>query len=68
MDDKAFLLREVLFIDTRSMGVLRGHTYRELTDEEVQRIADTYHSWSRETVESGKYEDTTGLCKAATLD
>jgi type I restriction-modification system DNA methylase subunit len=41
MDDKTFLLREVLFIDTRSMGVLRGHTYRELTDEEVQRIADT---------------------------
>jgi type I restriction enzyme M protein len=35
---------------------------------EVQKIADTYHAWSGERVESGKYEDVPGFCKAATLD
>jgi type I restriction enzyme M protein len=48
---------EVLFIDARNMGVLRDRTHRELTDEEVQKIADTYHAWRGEKVESEKYED-----------
>jgi type I restriction enzyme M protein len=59
---------EVLFIDARNMGVLRDRTHRELTDEEIQRIADTYHSWRGEKIESEKYEDIPGFCKAATLD
>ena len=59
---------EVLFIDALNMGVLRDRTHRELTDEEVQKIADTYHSWRGEKIENGKYEDIPGFCKAATLD
>ena len=59
---------EVLFIDTRNMGVLRDHTHRELTDDKVQKIADTYHAWRGERVESGRYENVPGFCKAATLD
>lgn len=59
---------EVLFIDTRNMGVLRDRTHRELTDEEIQRIAGTYHAWRGEKIESGEYEDISGFCKAATLD
>jgi type I restriction enzyme M protein len=35
---------EVLFIDARKMGVLRNRTHRELTDEEIRKIADTYHA------------------------
>jgi type I restriction enzyme M protein len=50
------------------MGVLRDCTHRELTDEEVRKIADTYHAWRGETVESGKYEDMPGFCKAAILE
>ena len=46
---------EVLFIDARNMGVLRDRTHRELTDDEVQKIADTYHAWRGERVEA---EDT----------
>ncbi|WP_410507418.1 class I SAM-dependent DNA methyltransferase [Methanosarcina hadiensis] len=60
--------REVLFIDARNMGVLRDRTHRELTDEEVRKIADTYHAWRGEKAESGKYEDIPGFCKAATLE
>ncbi|KKH48013.1 class I SAM-dependent DNA methyltransferase [Methanosarcina sp. 1.H.A.2.2] len=59
---------EVLFIDARNMGVLRDRTHRELTDEEVRKIADTYHAWRGEKVECGKYEDVPGFCKAATLE
>ncbi|MHB8103296.1 MAG: N-6 DNA methylase [Methanosarcina sp.] len=58
---------EVL-IDARNMGVLRDRTHRELTDDEVQKIADTYHAWHGERVESRRYEDVPGFCKAATLD
>ncbi|MEZ5540024.1 MAG: class I SAM-dependent DNA methyltransferase [Pseudomonadales bacterium] len=36
---------QVLFIDARKLGVLVDRTRRELTDEEVQKIADTYHVW-----------------------
>jgi type I restriction enzyme M protein len=36
---------EVLFIDARKLGQLVDRTHRELTDEEVSRIAGTYHAW-----------------------
>jgi type I restriction enzyme M protein len=42
----------VLFIDARKMGVLVDRTRRELTDEEVQKIADTYHAWRGENKRS----------------
>jgi len=56
---------EILFIDARKMGVLVDRTRRELTDEEIQKIADTYHAWRGE---AGEYADVPGFCKAATLD
>jgi type I restriction enzyme M protein len=50
------------------MGVLRDRTHRELTDEEVQKTADTYHTWRGEKVGSEEYEDIPGFCKVASLD
>jgi type I restriction enzyme M protein len=58
---------QVLFIDARSMGVLVDRTRRELTDEEIQKIARTYHAWRGEK-EAGAYQDVPGFCKSATLD
>lgn len=58
---------EVLFIDARKMGVLVDRTRRELTDEEVQKIADTYHAWRGEQ-EAGEYVDVAGFCKSAKLE
>ena len=38
---------EVLFIDARKLGRMVDRTHRELTDEDLTRIADTYHSWRK---------------------
>jgi len=42
-------------------------THRELTDEDIRRIAGTYHAWRGEK-EAGKYADVPGFCKSATLE
>lgn len=36
---------QVLFIDARKLGILVDRTHREFTDEEIQKIANTYHAW-----------------------
>ena len=58
---------ETLFIDARKMGVLRDRVHRELTDEEILRIAGTYHAW-RGDKGAGEYADVPGFCKAATVE
>lgn len=35
----------LLFIDARKLGVLKDRVHRELTPEDVARIAGTYHAW-----------------------
>ncbi len=42
---------EVLFIDARKMGVLVDRTHRELTDEDIARIAGAYHAWRNGLIE-----------------
>ena len=56
---------KALFIDTRKMGALIDRRHRELTDEEIQKIAGTYHAWRGE---GGKYQDVKGFCKSATVE
>lgn len=56
---------ETLFIDCRNMGVMKDRRHREITDEEIQKIAGTYHEWK---AKKGKYKDIKGFCKSATLD
>ena len=58
---------QVLFIDARKMGELVDRTRRELTDAEIQKIADTYHAWRGEK-NAGEYADVAGFCKSATLE
>ncbi|MEW6774928.1 MAG: class I SAM-dependent DNA methyltransferase [Bdellovibrionota bacterium] len=55
---------ETLFIDARKMGHLVDRTRRELSDEEIEKIARTYHAWRGEK-DAGKYEDIPGFCKSA---
>jgi type I restriction enzyme M protein len=58
---------QTLFIDARKLGHLIDRTHRELVDEELARIAATYHAWRGEKG-AGDYEDVPGFCKSATLD
>jgi len=55
---------EVLFIDARMMSRMVDRTRRELTDDDIQKIASTYHSWR----EGKGHEDVLGFCKSATID
>jgi type I restriction enzyme M protein len=57
---------ETLFIDARKLGRLVDRTRRELTTEEIVRIATAYHAWRGEK-EAGDYADVPGFCKAANL-
>jgi type I restriction enzyme M protein len=57
---------QILFIDTRRLGAMVDRRHRELTEDDIRKIADTYHTWRGET--GKKYEDIPGFCKSATLD
>ena len=70
---------EILFIDARKLGRMVDRTHRELTGEDIVRIADTYHVWrnrvpspSKEEEQgeggSDEYADIPGFCKSAALD
>ncbi len=60
-------LGELLFIDARKLGRMVDRTHRELTDEEIARIADTYHAW-RSGEGTGGHADVPGFCRSAPLD
>jgi len=42
--------------------------HRELTNEDIKKIADTYHAWRGDRDCISTYEDIPGFCKSATLD
>ncbi len=42
-------------------------TRRELSIEDIKKIADTYHAWRGEK-DAGEYADVPGFCKSASLD
>ena len=54
---------EILFIDASGMGFMKDRVHRELSEEDIAKIADTYHHWRKGT----DYEDELGFCKSAEL-
>lgn len=59
--------RETLFIDTRKMGVLTDRVHRELTEDDILKIANTYHAWRGEDG-AGEYQDIPGFCKSEKVE
>lgn len=58
---------EVLFIDTRKLGRMVDRTHRELTSNDIEHIAKTYHAWRGER-DAGEYKDIPGFCRSAALE
>ncbi len=54
---------QTLFIDARDLGRMINRRRRELTGEDVERIAAVYHAWRQDD----GYEDVPGFCASATL-
>ena len=52
---------KTLFIDARKLGTMVTRKLRELTDEDIKRIADTYNAFA-----DGTLEDEKGFCAVVT--
>jgi len=58
---------QILFIDAREIGRMISRKQKELTEEDIARIGDIYHSWRSKEWEQ-KYKDVPGLCKSVGID
>ena len=60
---------EILFIDARNEGVLINRRTRELTPDDIEKIAGTYHNWRSLPPTGGdgggSYRDIPGFCASA---
>ncbi len=56
---------QTLFIYAYEFGQMTDRTHCELTDREISKIADTYHSWRNK---ESFYKDIPGYCKSAMLE
>ena len=56
---------QVLFIDARNLGILVDRTRKEFSQEDIKKIADTYHAWRSK---GSSYEDIQGFCKSVKIE
>ena len=55
---------KTLFLDARNLGTMVTRKLRELSEEDIDKIASTYHNYKNDE----NYEDIAGFCKVATTD
>ncbi len=61
---------QVLFLDARNLGHMVDRAERALSDDDIAKIADTFHAWrgTKSAVDAGlTYEDVPGFAYSATL-
>ncbi|MFZ5948056.1 MAG: N-6 DNA methylase [Stygiobacter sp.] len=56
---------EILFIDARNLGHLINRRTREFTQEDISKIANTFHQWRNP---NGSYQDVKGFCFSASIE
>ena len=54
---------KVLFIDASKLGHMVDRRIRELSEDDIQKIASTYHNW----IKGNGYEDIIGFCHQSTI-
>ncbi|MFJ8577155.1 type I restriction-modification system subunit M [Micromonospora sp. NPDC093277] len=62
---------EILFINARALGIMADRTERILTEEDIAKVAGTYHAWrGTRSAKNGnqEYRDVPGFCYSARLD
>jgi type I restriction enzyme M protein len=71
---------ETLFIDARKLGTLVDRVHRDLRDEDISKIAISYHAWRGDWKvkavpgqkslfdQAFEYQDIPGFCKSTTLE
>jgi len=60
--------KEILFIDARNMGHLINRRTRELSQEDIKAISETYHDWRSKDESHSSYEDIKGFCNATPIE
>ena len=55
---------KTLFINVTNLGTMVTRKLRELTDEDIHKISDTYHNYQNDN----NYEDILGFCKSSTIE
>jgi type I restriction enzyme M protein len=63
--NKAKRKGEILFIDARNLGFLVNRRNRELSQEDIEKVASAYHNWRNG---DDKYSDIQGFCKSTTVN
>jgi len=63
---------EILFIDARNLGHLINRRTKELSHDDIQQIADTYHAWLKTSVIPAQagiqpYQDIKGFCASVPI-
>jgi type I restriction enzyme M protein len=61
----------VLFIDASEMGYMKDRVHRDLADEDIDLITNTYHNWRNSPPSEGLgevYHNIKGFCKSATIE
>jgi type I restriction enzyme M protein len=58
---------ETLFMDARKLGTMETRTFMVLSEDDITRIAGTYHAWRGSQAKSA-YEDVPGFARSASLD
>jgi len=53
---------EILFIDARNLGFMKDRVLRDFKNEDIQKIAETFHKWQKEWTED---DNVPGFCFSA---
>ena len=59
---------QFLLIDARSLGHMVDRTERTFSNEDIQKLANTFHTWRGRSSTESEYNDELGFCKSVSLE